>query len=176
MGILKVLFSYLLINFWYTRIQANKAAMKAMIVNRIGDFGLAIGIFLIFMFFGTINFDEVFSLVSQYKDKNIDCEKDLVLIEDYLIKIMNTELNAKFENCQIIWITTEIFKSEYKIYGELLLRKNENRTNLIKNNFLNKIGKKLSKSFSTNIRLRSFSIKDELINAAQIKLGEDDDG
>ena len=46
----------------------------------------------------------------------------------------------------------------------------------VKNNFLNKIGKKLSKSFSTNIRLRSFSIKDELINAAQIKLGEDDDG
>ena len=111
-----------------------------------------------------------------YKDINIDCEKDLVLIEDYLIKIMNTELNAKFENCQIIWITTEIFKSEYKIYGELLLRKNENRTNLIKNNFLNKIGKKLSKSFSTNIRLRSFSIKDELINVAQIKLGENDDG
>ena len=111
-----------------------------------------------------------------YRDKNIDCEKDLVLIEDYLIKIMNTELNAKFENCQIIWITTEIFKSEYKIYGELLLRKNENRTNLIKNNFLNKIGKKLSKSFSTNIRLRSFSIKDEFINAAQIKLGDDDDG
>ena len=111
-----------------------------------------------------------------YKDKNIDCEKDLVLIEDYLFKIMNAELNAKFENCQIIWITTEIFKSEYKIYGELLLRKNEHRTNLIKNNFLNKIGKKLSKSFSTNIRLRSFSIKDELINATQIKLGEDDDG
>ena len=111
-----------------------------------------------------------------YKDKNIDCEKDLVLIEDYLFKIMNAELNAKFENCQIIWITTEVFKSEYKIYGELLLRKNENRTNLIKNNFLNKIGKKLSKSFSTNIRLRSFSIKDELINATQIKLGEDDDG
>ena len=114
-------------------------------------------------------------ILKLYKDKNIDCEKDLVLIEDYLIKIMNTELNAKFENCQIIWITTEIFKSEYKIYGELLLRKNENRTNLIKNNFLKKIGKKLSKSFSTSIRLRSFSIKDELINAAQIKLGEDDD-
>ena len=111
-----------------------------------------------------------------YKDKNIDCKIDLVSIEDYLIKMMNAELNAKFENCQIIWITTEIFKSKYKIYGELLLRKNENRTNLIKNNFLNKIGKKLSKSFSTNIRLRSFSIKDEFINAVQIKLGEDNDG
>ena len=111
-----------------------------------------------------------------YKDKNIDFKIDLVSIEDNLIKMMNSELDAKFGNCQIIWITTEIFKSEYKIYGELLLRKNDNRINLIKNNFLNKIGRKLSKSFSTNIRLRSFSIKDELINAAQIKLGEDDDG
>ena len=64
--------SYLLIGFWYKRNSANNAAIKAFIVNRIGDFGLAIGIFLIFMFFGTINFDEVFSLVSQYKDKNID--------------------------------------------------------------------------------------------------------
>ena len=115
-------------------------------------------------------------ILKLYKDKNIYCKMGLVSIEDYLIKMMNAELNAKFENCQIIWITTEIFKSEAKIYVELLLRKNENRTNLIKNNFLKKIGKKLSKSFSTNIRLRSFSIKDELINAAQIKLGEDDDG
>ena len=115
-------------------------------------------------------------ILKLYKDKNIDCKMDLFSIEDYLIKMMNTEFNARLENCQIIWIATEILKSEYKIYGELLLRKNENRTNLIKNNFLNKIGKKLSKSFSTNIRLRSFSIKDELINAAQIKLGEDDDG
>ena len=115
-------------------------------------------------------------ILKLYKDKNIDCTIDLVSTEDYLIKIMNKELNAKFENCQIIWIATEIFKSEYKIYGELLLRKNENRTNLIKNNFLNKIGKKLSKSFSTNVRLRSFSIKDELINATQIKLGENNDG
>ena len=114
-------------------------------------------------------------ILKLYKDKNIDCKIDLVSIEDYLFKMMNTELNAKFENCQIIWITTEIFKSEYKIYGELFLRKNENRTNLIKNNFLNKISKKLSKNFSTNVRLRSFSIKDELINAAQIKLGENDD-
>ena len=39
-----------------------------------------------------------------YKDKNIDCNMDLVSIEDYLIKMMNTELNARLENCQIIWI------------------------------------------------------------------------
>jgi NADH:ubiquinone oxidoreductase subunit 5 (subunit L)/multisubunit Na+/H+ antiporter MnhA subunit len=36
--------SFLLISFWYTRIQANKAALKAMIVNRVGDFSLALGI------------------------------------------------------------------------------------------------------------------------------------
>ena len=40
--------SYLLISFWYTRIQANKAALKAMIVNRVGDLSLALGICAIF--------------------------------------------------------------------------------------------------------------------------------
>ena len=40
--------SYLLINFWFTRIQANKAAIKAMILNRVGDFGLMLGILIIF--------------------------------------------------------------------------------------------------------------------------------
>jgi NADH:ubiquinone oxidoreductase subunit 5 (subunit L)/multisubunit Na+/H+ antiporter MnhA subunit len=46
--------SYLLINFWFTRIQANKAAMKAMIVIKIGDFGLSLGIAFIF-FFSKVN-------------------------------------------------------------------------------------------------------------------------
>jgi NADH-ubiquinone oxidoreductase chain 5 len=41
--------SYLLINFWFGRLQANKAAIKAIIVNRVGDFGLALGIFAIFI-------------------------------------------------------------------------------------------------------------------------------
>ena len=45
--------SYLLIGFWHKKNSANNAAIKAFIVNRIGDFGFAIGIFLIFIFFGT---------------------------------------------------------------------------------------------------------------------------
>ena len=63
--------SYLLIGFWYKKETANNAAIKAFIVNRIGDFGLAIAIFLIFFFFGTINFDETFQATSLYAEKKI---------------------------------------------------------------------------------------------------------
>ncbi len=61
--------SYLLIGFWYKKESANNAAIKAFIVNRVGDFGLAIGIFLIFFYFGTINFDEVFQLAPEFLEK-----------------------------------------------------------------------------------------------------------
>jgi NADH-ubiquinone oxidoreductase chain 5 len=54
--------SFLLINFWYTRIQANKAAIKAMIINRIGDFGLIIGILIIFVNYKTLDYSTVFAL------------------------------------------------------------------------------------------------------------------
>ncbi len=53
--------SYLLIGFWYTKPSANAAAMKAFIVNRVGDFGFALGIFGIWTVFGTLDFDEVFA-------------------------------------------------------------------------------------------------------------------
>jgi proton-translocating NADH-quinone oxidoreductase chain L len=61
--------SYLLINFWYTRIQANKAAIKAMIINKIGDFGLMVGMMLIFKFFETFNYHELFMLNYLYQTK-----------------------------------------------------------------------------------------------------------
>ena len=63
--------SYLLIGFWYKKESANNAAIKAFIVNRIGDFGLAIGIFLMFYHLGTVNFNEVFEIASKYAEKNI---------------------------------------------------------------------------------------------------------
>jgi len=63
--------SYLLIGFWYKRPSANAAAIKAFIVNRVGDFGFAIGIFLIFFYYGTMNYDEVFSQTSSLIQKNI---------------------------------------------------------------------------------------------------------
>tara|TARA_B100000886_G_scaffold339237_1_gene304101 strand:- start:4792 stop:6699 length:1908 start_codon:yes stop_codon:yes gene_type:complete len=63
--------SYLLIGFWYKKNSANNAAIKAFIVNRIGDFGLAIAIFLIFLFFGTINFEEIFQVTNLYAEKKL---------------------------------------------------------------------------------------------------------
>lgn len=54
--------SYLLINFWFTRLTANRAALKALILNRIGDFGLLIAIFAIFFYFKSINYLTIFSL------------------------------------------------------------------------------------------------------------------
>ena len=53
--------SYLLINFWYTRIQANKAGIKAMLVNRVGDVGMILAMILIWMNFGSLEFCVVFS-------------------------------------------------------------------------------------------------------------------
>ena len=53
--------SYLLIGFWHHKESANKAAIKAFIVNRIGDFGFALGIAGIFFVFGSIHFDFIFS-------------------------------------------------------------------------------------------------------------------
>ena len=64
--------SYLLIGFWYKKNSANKAAIKAFIVNRVGDFGLAIGIFLVFLFFGTLNYNEIFQLVPSFSEKTIN--------------------------------------------------------------------------------------------------------
>jgi NADH-ubiquinone oxidoreductase chain 5 len=59
--------SYLLINFWFTRIQANKAAIKAMILNRIGDFSLLIGILLIFIYYKNLDYSTVASLTPFFK-------------------------------------------------------------------------------------------------------------
>jgi len=53
--------SYLLIGFWYDRDSTNAAAIKAFVVNRIGDFGFALGIFAIFYLFGSVNFETIFA-------------------------------------------------------------------------------------------------------------------
>jgi NADH-ubiquinone oxidoreductase chain 5 len=64
--------SYLLINFWFTRIQANKAAIKAMILNRIGDFCLIIGILLIYINFKAVDYSTVAALVPYFKNTKVN--------------------------------------------------------------------------------------------------------
>jgi NADH-quinone oxidoreductase subunit L len=58
--------SYLLIGFWYEKQSASDAGKKAFVVNRIGDFGFLLGVFLIFWTFGSVNFSEVFPLAAKY--------------------------------------------------------------------------------------------------------------
>ncbi len=60
--------SYLLIGFWNHKHSANAAAMKAFIVNRVGDFGLALGIFTVFVLFGSVQFDVIFKTASMQQE------------------------------------------------------------------------------------------------------------
>ena len=57
--------SYLLIGFWYKKPTANAAAIKAFVVNRVGDFGFGLGIFGLFVVFGSIEFDQIFAQVPE---------------------------------------------------------------------------------------------------------------
>src|SRR5690606_19309511 len=58
--------SYLLIGFWYKKPSANAAAIKAFVVNRVGDFGFALGIFGVFVLFGSVNFGTIFANTQSY--------------------------------------------------------------------------------------------------------------
>jgi NADH-quinone oxidoreductase subunit L len=66
------LMSYLLIGFWYHKPEANAAAIKAFIVNRVGDFGFSLGIFAVFMMTGAVDFDTVFAQAPGLAGKTID--------------------------------------------------------------------------------------------------------
>nr|YP_009317618.1 NADH dehydrogenase subunit 5 [Pterocladia mexicana]AOX49070.1 NADH dehydrogenase subunit 5 [Pterocladia mexicana] len=60
--------SYLLINFWFTRLAANQSAIKALVVNRVGDFGLSIAIFAIFYIFNSVDYLTIFSLAPFFQN------------------------------------------------------------------------------------------------------------
>jgi NADH-quinone oxidoreductase subunit L len=66
------LMSYLLIGYWYHKPEANAAAIKAFIVNRVGDFGFALGIFAVFMMVGSIDFETVFAQAPGLSGKTIN--------------------------------------------------------------------------------------------------------
>lgn len=82
--------SYLLINFWFQRIQANKAAIKAMIVNRIGDLGLALGLFTIFYGFKSIDYNVIFALAPEFINKSFyffNIEIDIITLACFFLFI-----------------------------------------------------------------------------------------
>ncbi len=84
--------SYLLINFWFTRLQANKAAIKAMLVNRVGDFGLALGIMGCFSIYQTVDFSVIFACASVTSSPN------------HLFLFCNTEVHAITLICILLFI------------------------------------------------------------------------
>jgi NADH-ubiquinone oxidoreductase chain 5 len=82
--------SYLLINFWYTRIQANKAAIKAMLLNRIGDFSLLIAVFLIFIHYKAVDYATVAVVTPFLKTK--------------VVNFLNMDLNLLTVICAFLFL------------------------------------------------------------------------
>ncbi|MFC5385598.1 NADH-quinone oxidoreductase subunit L [Aquamicrobium segne] len=71
--------SYLLIGFWYKKPTASAAAMKAFIVNRVGDFGFLLGLFGVFVLFGSVNFSTIFTSTATYIPADAGADADTVL-------------------------------------------------------------------------------------------------
>ena len=89
-------------------------------------------------------------------------------VEKIIIDIIEEELEAKKNNCQIIWVQSKINSSNYKIFGELKFRDKETRNIDKRNKCLKRIGKILQNKFNVFIRLRAFSIQDASITALDL--------
>src|SRR6266498_688099 len=85
--------SYLLINFYFTRIQSNKAAILAFTMNRGGDMLMSIGFFAIFSIFGSLNYSEIFSLIPFINESTITIIS-LLLLGGALAKSANIPLHS----------------------------------------------------------------------------------
>ena len=90
-------------------------------------------------------------------------------IEKSIINIIQEELEAEKNNCQIIWVKSKIIYSNYKIFGELKFRDKETRNIDKRNKCLKRIGKILRNKFNVFIRLRAFSIQDASITAIDLE-------
>jgi NADH-ubiquinone oxidoreductase chain 5 len=85
--------SYLLINFYFTRIQANKSAMLAFTMNRTGDMLMSIGFFAIIALFGSLNYNQIFALVP-YMNETAITIISLLLLGGALAKSANIPLHS----------------------------------------------------------------------------------
>jgi NADH-quinone oxidoreductase subunit L len=82
--------SYLLIGFWFKKDSANAAAIKAFLVNRVGDFGFALGIFMVFWYLGSVEFVSAFAAAP--------------LIDDAKLNIMGYEINVLTLTCLLLFV------------------------------------------------------------------------
>jgi len=87
------LVSYLLINYYFTRIQSNKAAMLAFTMNRTGDMLMSIGFFALFAIFGSLNYSTIFTLVPYMNETSISII-GLLLLGGALAKSANVPLHS----------------------------------------------------------------------------------
>ena len=107
-----------------------------------------------------------------YVDKTIDHnlnQQALRTIEENIVKIIVKEFDANKDNCQISWVNSEMFTSNYKILGEMKFRQKKSRGKNKKENCLKKIGNILKNNFKVSIRLRAFSIENASLTALDIK-------
>src|SRR3546814_627222 len=80
--------SYLLIGFWFKKPSASAAAIKAFVVNRVGDFGFALGIMALFFATGSVNFETVFGMAPQLAGKTfsfLGAEWDILTVATFLL-------------------------------------------------------------------------------------------
>ena len=103
-----------------------------------------------------------------YIEENLHRNTNFTELEDVEHKLVQTitkEMEAKKDNCQIIWVYSKILNTKYKVFKELKYKDNKNRDDIKKEKCLKKIGEILKNKFNVKIRLRSFAIGDTLISA-----------
>jgi hypothetical protein len=106
--------------------------------------------------------------IDKYIDHNLN-QQTLRTIEENIVEIIVKEFDANQDNCQICWVNSEIFTSNYKILGEMKFRQKKSRGKNKKENCLKKIGNILKNNFKVSIRLRAFSIENASLTALDIK-------
>ena len=94
---------------------------------------------------------------------------DVNFVEKNITEIIINELDAEKDNCQIIWVKSKIFSSNYKLYGEIKFREKISRDVNKRESCLKKIGDILKNEFNVFVRLRAFSIKEAYITALDLK-------
>ena len=101
-------------------------------------------------------------------DESLDSnfkKSEIKVIEKQMTDIIINELDAEKDNCQIIWVQSKIFNSNYKLYGEIKFREKKSRDVNKRESCLKKIGDILKNEYNVFIRLRAFSIREAYITA-----------